>query len=559
MRTRCLAALCVLLGQGAGAQTCLDGLCFVDRVQSGEMDVGSLRGGPAVIDLEGDGWMDLYIAGDPGDDHRLYRNVEDPLRPGMRTFEDVTAGSGLDEPDGQGRVGRGAVVADYDNDGDQDLYVLGERNADSTAGLLYRNEGGGRFTNVSAPAGVRTSGQSPESAAWLDFDLDGDADLFVSYVAGTRPFDLFSNEGDGSFVARNAILPSLPIPSHSYSLTVSDFDLDGWSDVILITTGIGPRLLRNVSDGAGGRRFEEVAQQVGYTTLGPAPMGISAGDFDNDGDFDLAITDASVGTYYENLGGTLQRITPVSSIFGWGVSWLDADNDGLPEMFQAGSFSRGPNHNKLFRNVGGGVFEDVSAALNDAPQDSKNAVRIDLSNDGRPDLIIANPGGDDTRTSVLENLSTTPGAWLAVDLVGDGRLVTADALGAVVRVRAGGVTRHREIVSGSSTCSTEDLRAHFGLGDAAHAEWVEVVWPRRGSLASRTDRVEGPLALDRFLALSPRCLADYNADGVADSRDVLGFLNDWASGESRADFTGDGRTDTRDVLLFLNEWAAGCA
>jgi hypothetical protein len=217
-------------------------------------------------------------------------------------------------------------------------------------------------------------------------------------------------------------------------------------------------------------------------------MGISAGDFDGDGDFDLAITDAAVGTYYENTGGAFQRITPVESIFGWGVSWLDADNDGLLDMFQAGSYSRGPSHNKLFRNLGGGAWADASAALNDAFQDSKNAVRVDFTNDGRPDLIVATPGGSDPRTAVLENVSTTDGAWLTVALAGDGRLVATDALGAIVRVHAGGVTHHREIVSGSSTCSTEDLRAHFGLGGVAAADWIEVVWPRRGSPASRTGR-----------------------------------------------------------------------
>lgn len=102
--------------------------------------------------------------------------------PASRTFEDVTAGSGLDLGDGQSRIGRGTVVADYDNDGDHDLFVLGWLAGDTSAGLLYRNDGGGAFTDVSVASGVRTTGGDPEAAAWLDFDLDGDADLLVAYT-----------------------------------------------------------------------------------------------------------------------------------------------------------------------------------------------------------------------------------------------------------------------------------------------------------------------------------------------------------------------------------------
>lgn len=542
------------------AQTCVDGLCFIDRVQAGEVDLGARPGGPAVLDFDGDGWMDLYIAGRNGLSQRLYRNVADDMRPGFRGFEDATPGSGLDTGDGPTRNGRGAIVADYDNDGDQDIYVLGEVGTGSSAGLLYRNEGGGVFADVSIGAGVRTGGGHPESAVWLDMDHDGDCDLLVGYAGDSsdRGFDLFVNQGDGTFAVSNGLLPALGVPNHNYSMTATDFDSDGWADVVTLTNGIGNTLLRNTADGSGGRRFEQVAQQVGYLTLGPAPMGISAGDFDNDGDFDLAITDAVTGTYYENTGGAFQKIAPVESIFGWGVSWLDADNDGLLDMFQAGSFSRGPAHNKLFRNLGSGLFEDSSVVLNDAEQDSKTGVRVDVSNDGRVDLVVCNPGGDDQRTSLLESTSTTPGSWLVVDLVGDGVRVNTDAIGAIVRVSAGGVTRSREVVSGSSTCATEDLRAHFGLGDAGEADWVEVMWPRRGSVESRTDHIDGPIGLDRIVTIEPRCLADYNADGLANTLDFLAYLNDWAAGDPRADFNGDGQNNTQDVLLFLNSWTEGC-
>ncbi len=552
-------AVVSILGAVTSAQTCIDGLCFVDRAQTGEIDVGSLAGGPAVIDFDNDGWMDLYIGGRSSLPHRLYRNITDTMRPGMRTFEDVTAGSGFDDADGLARLGRGAIVADFDNDGDQDIYILGNQSSDTSSGLLYRNETGGIFTNVSEAAGVRTFGEIAESAAWFDFDLDGLPDLLVGYATtSTRALNLYHNQGDGTFLLANTLLPTLGVPGRLYAMTPTDIDLDGWPDVVMLSTAIGPTLLHNISDGAGGRTFVNVAGAVGFNFLGPAPMGVSAGDFDNDGDFDLALSNGAVGVYYENLGGTFQRITPIESFWAWAVSWLDADNDGLLDLFHAGSLGQGAANNMLFRNLGGGSFADVSAALHDEVLTSKSGVRIDIGNDGRPDLVIANPSGTDRRTSVMENISTTTGAWIMIDLVGDGRLVNTDALGAIVRVRAGGVTRHREIVSGSSAAASEDLRAHFGLGEVTEVDWVEIVWPRRGSLPSRTERVSGPIAPGQILSISPRCLGDYNADDSVDTRDVLAFLNDWVAGDPRADLNGDGFVNTQDVLLFLNEWNGGC-
>lgn len=231
----------------------------------------------------------------------------------------------------------------------------------------------------------------------------------------------------------NDRLAALGVPGHCYSMTVTDLDLDGWSDVVLLTTGIGPTLLHNSPDGAGGRMFDEIAGDAGYTFLGPAPMGIS-GDYDNDGDFDLAISNGRRGCLLRESRRHARSGLPGDGLLGMGVSWLDADNDGLLDLFHAGSLGSGPNHNLLYRNLGGGAFEDVSDALNDAAQDSKNAVRIDFDNDGLLDLVVINPAGDDTRTNLLENVSAEAGAWIAIDLVGDGRLVNSDGLGAVVRV-----------------------------------------------------------------------------------------------------------------------------
>ncbi|MCG3126463.1 MAG: hypothetical protein CHACPFDD_01299 [Phycisphaerae bacterium] len=550
-----------LAALSASGQTSIDGISFVDRNLSGEVVLGAYRGGVAVIDYDRDGWMDLIIGDNFGLPTRLFRNVSDTMRPGARTFLDVTVGSGLNDADGNARSAVGIVVGDYDNDGDDDVYVIGRSNPATSFGLLYRNDGG-TFINVSDAAGVRVSTTTnPESASWCDYDVDGDLDLLVCCNLAPPYMFLFRNNGNGTFADASSLLPAVAGFGHVYSHSWLDYDRDGWPDCFPITaSGAGHDVvLHNVPDGAGGRKFVNVADALGFTNLGPAPMGIAAGDYDGDGDLDLGISDALVGTYFRNDGGSFAHITPFSTMFGWGVDWLDVDNDGDVDFYTAGSWSTA-NFDNLQRNLGGGAFQDISATLNTASRATQYSAQVDFNNDGRRDLIAINPTHS---VSVYENVSTTGGHWLALQLRGDGVRVNRNAVGAFVRLTAGGVTQVRELVSGSSTTATEDLRLHFGLGAADVVDQIEVQWPRLGALALRDEVFEGPFAADQMLTLAPTLSpGDMNCDGSVNGFDVEPFviaLGGQAAYEAaypechyaNADVSGDGSVNGFDVDGFV--------
>lgn len=515
-----IAGLMLVLPAVSTAQVVIDGISLRDRTVAGEISLGVIRGGLAVIDYDGDGWMDIFVGDRVNERNDLFRNVPDPNYPGKRTLMNVTIGSGLDDFEGTSCEAVGALAADYDNDRDTDLFLPARE--PGRFGLLYRNNGG-TFTNVTVAAGVRGLVSNVDAASWADYDLDGWLDLLV--VTFAAPWiTLYHNNGDGTFTNAAQLLPPVPGFSHCYAATWVDYDRDGWPDCFLISNGgAGTEiLLHNISDGAGGRRFENAAQAAGYTAHGPAPMGIAPGDYDLDGDIDIAISDGLIGTFYRNNGnGTFTKVQPCSTFFGWGVAWIDVDNDADLDFYTAGSWS-GPQHDFLGRNLGGGAFSNISPALNSANDPTQHSVQVDLNNDGRQEFVAVVPFN---YVSVYENVSTTPGHWLKIELRGDGVYTNRDGANAFVRVTAGGQTQVAEKVIGSSTTSTEDPRLHFGLGAASTVDQIEVVWPRAGTLAERTEVYAGPIAADQLLTLTPqRVPGDANCDGSIDFFDIDAFL-----------------------------------
>ncbi len=483
----------------ASAQICVDSTCFIDRGQTGEIALGHPRGGIAVIDYDNDGWQDLVIADLPPASTMLLHNVPDPNDPLRRTFVSIPNGGGLSDFDNVAFC-FSVLVADYDNDGFQDVFFNGG-GMDGGPGRLYRNNGNGTFQNVSVSSGVRANAISVLSASWNDFDLDGDLDILLVPNSGSPVAPrLLVNDGDGTFSNGSAHVPTLPALGTVYAHGWGDYDDDGWQDCFIPGTS-NPIILKNVSDGSGGRIFVNSSATAGFTSLGPAPMGIAFGDHDNDGDFDLCFTDATGGTYYDDVGGTLVRTYPFVTIFGWGTSWIDIDNDGDLDNYQCGSHSLA-NFDRLHRNLGDGQWQDVSSVLNGPSAASQHSVLVDFNSDGRQDLITVNPGSPQFNVSVYENVSTTGHHWLAVKLVGDGVYVNLDAVGAIVRVTAGGITRIRQVSAGTSTNATEDMRAHFGLGTATTVDQIEVLWPRAGTIQQRTQVFEGPFAVDQIITLT---------------------------------------------------------
>jgi hypothetical protein len=475
--------------------------------------------GVALLDYDGDGWLDIYVvngyqltAGKQVVRHRnvLYRNL------GGWKFENVSKKTGVDAS----AWGAGVCAGDYNGDGLLDLYVT-----NYGTNLLFRNNGKHNFTEVGKAAGVSVGGWST-GCSFLDADGDGYLDLYVArYVtAGWQQVLsakrtllwrggpavmagpgsllgaadlLFHNEGNGHFRDSTVSLGlKTPDVAYGFGVLATDYDGDGWVDLYVANDTNANYLFRNRGDG----RFEEVALARGaaFSDDGRAQagMGVDSGDFDGDGLLDLVVTNFAhdTNTLYHNLGGGhFEDVSQAAGLksrtferLGWGVAFLDADLDGLPDLFFANGHiypqvDRFPQLRETFQQTSqlllnrGGRFIDVSSGAGSGLQVRKSYRGLavgDLDNDGKPDVVMTSI--DDTPV-VLRNAARTLNHWVSIRLVNEGP--NAFCIGAAVIIDAGGKTQIREVRSGGSYVSQNDLRAHFGLGSYAGKINVKVRMP----------------------------------------------------------------------------------
>ena len=476
--------------------------------------------GVAIFDYDSDGWPDIFIVNgttlEPMPDKRqptnhLYRNNHDG------TFTDVTEGAGL----AHSGWGQGVCVGDYDNDGNEDLFVTyyGKN-------VLYHNNGNGTFSDVSEKAHVSGNGAWSTGCAFVDYDRDGKLDLLVAtYVdfdlktapapgerascmwkgvavmCGPRglPWSrniLYHNNGDGSFedVTTKAKIDQTN-GHYGFSVSTFDFDDDGWPDIYVACDSTPSILYRNNHDGT----FTDVAVTAGaaFNEDGKeqAGMGSTIGDYNGDGRLDIFKTNFSddTATLYRNNGdGTFDDVTFPAGLglytkyLGWGTMFLDVDNDGWPDLLlvnghvypevdsqQLGSDYREPRI--LYHNKGNGAFEDISASAGPAITSAASGRGLaigDLWNDGRISAVISNLNAP---VSLLVNQERSSNHWIAFKTVGTKS--NRDGIGAKIRVKAGERILVDEVRSGSSYVSNNDMRVHFGLGAVSKPEWVEVRWP----------------------------------------------------------------------------------
>ena len=510
------------------------GLDFVLRngALGRKYQVETLPGGLGVMDFDGDGWPDLFCTNGAsvpeltksGPDYwnRLYRNNRDG------TFSDVTAKAGLQ---GEG-YGMGVAVGDCNNDGHEDLFVVGVH-----GNHLYRNNGNGTFTDVTREAGLLGPGSLGRpvwsvAACWIDYDNDGRLDLFVSnycdWAPGTdpicggleaqaraychpdkyhaEPMQLYHNNGDGTFteITRKEGLPDLL--GKGMGLAMADFAGDGHPGIFVANDNARNLLLRNR-----GKGFEEVGLEAGVAFTGDgrniSGMGADFGDIDGDGRFDIVMTGLKNETYEVFLnqgkgefedGSAATGLLSLSRLWnGWGCGLVDLDNDGWLDLFVAGGGldTGDAQPNRVFRNQSG-RFVDVSAQVGAEfarPALHRGAVFADFDRDGRIDAAVTALNAPIElwwNRSARENPARH---WLQLRLMG--RRSNRSAIGAEVRCRAGGRGQVRTVSSSVGYASSSDLTVHFGLGEATRAA-VEVRWP------SGTMQTLGEVAADQRLNLT---------------------------------------------------------
>ncbi len=482
--------------------------------------IETMGSGVALFDYDNDGRLDIFFANGapltdptapgtipqksgPKDWNRLYHQKSDG------TFEDVTEKAGLA---GAG-YDMGVAVGDYDNDGYEDLYVTGYG-----GNHLYHNNGGGKFTDVTAASGTAGSGWST-SAAWVDLDNDGRLDLVVlrylrwdfsdlycgehrdGYRAYCHP-DLFQpivplvyhNDGNGHFTEVAAKI-GLDKPGKGLGIAIADYDRDGHTDIFVANDSMQEFLYHNKGNGM----FEEVGLLAGVAVDGDgrtyAGMGIDFSDYNNDGLPDLIITDLANQRYaiYLNNGDStftyssyLNGVAAATLLHsGWGVNFLDYDNDGWKDLIIAQGHDidnvqlsypqlRYKEPMLLLHNDGKHLV-DVSSASGDIFEQAwvgRGLAAGDIWNDGLVDVVVTTNDGP---AYIVRNETPNSNHWLGIKLVG--HKSNRDGIGAEIKLTTSKGMQFVTVSTAASYLSANDQRAHFGLGSDAAAQSIEIHWP----------------------------------------------------------------------------------
>ena len=480
-----------------------------------ETEVQPIGAGVVVFDYDNDDLEDVYVTDSIGP-NALFRNNGDG------TFTDVATSAGVDDIDGHSN---GGCAADYDNDGDKDLFLTNYGTS-----KLFSNDGDGTFSDVTAQAEVGDDDRSLRSSgcAWGDYDRDGFLDLMVvRHLKELDPDTLVSGDfylavgivalyhanGDGSFTDVTPMLGDTgPRKKNLYGEAIGslwgagfqpgwlDYDSDGDPDLYVVNDW-GPNVQPNVlwrNDGPsddGGWTFTDVSGEsnAGVPIYG---MSMTVGDYDNDGHLDIFMTNIGATVLLRNNGdgksftdmaghagvevskiGTEDRVT-------WGSVFFDYDNDGFEDIYMVSGYLRLPGvddvpsylreqHNVLLRNKGDGTFNNLSVVSGaDDPGVGRGLGYLDIENDGCLDLYIGNLGGE---TTLYRNRCDYGRNWLVVETVGTNS--NRDGIGARITVKAGGMSQVREVASGRSFMGHPMIAPHFGLGDADIVDEIVVQWP----------------------------------------------------------------------------------
>lgn len=425
----------------------------------------SLGGGASFADFDGDGWDDISLVSGVGQPAAFFQNASGEFAPmGMLGDTPDHAESML------------TLWADYDNDGDRDLFVGYAERPDQ----LFRNDGPAGFTEVTEAAGLSLETHPPEmhktmAAAWGDYDRDGHLDLFVGNwgkaAIGEGMNKLYRSNGDGTFaeVGQSAGVDWAKLP---LAVAFVDYDLDGWLDLYIANDKArGNQLFRNLGDGT----FDDVSEASGADIAFHA-MGIAIGDYDLDGDFDMYVSNISTGNgLLRNEGdGTFTEVADEAGVavykICWGVNFFDADNDGDLDLFAAAMFGEENSRDELFENVGDGTFAPWEGFVGGDGVSHGSSVG-DFDADGYPDLAVVRT---DSPVMLWHN-SGGSNNWLSIAL--EGTESNRDGVGSLIEVHTAGLKQMRLVQAGSSYKSQDSFNQIVGIGSSTTVDSVVVRWP----------------------------------------------------------------------------------
>jgi hypothetical protein len=465
--------------------------------------------GATFFDYNGDGWLDIYFVNGcwlkTVNDNRgrslrdkltnsLYRNNKDG------TFSDVTKEAGV----GDKGFGFGCSAADFDKDGDLDLYVL-----NYGPNVFYRNNGDGTFTDISESSGLANPSWSL-SAPWFDYDGDGDLDVYVanyleydsgkfrSYYAAAgypgplsyrgQPDALYRNNGDGTFTDVTKQAGVFQPNGRGMSATISDLNNDGYLDIYVPNDAMENYYFRNKGDGTFENEGLMMGMAFGEGGQGVSSMGPAVGDVDRDGLLDIYIPDMGYGCllmnrkdYFEDRTEPANLAVICGQYTGWGGVLFDYDCDGYLDIFIAtgNAHHEYTEEDVLMRNEGTGNFVDVADKSGPYFREKyvgRGATYGDYDNDGDLDLLVINLN-DSPR--LLRNDGGNKNNWLTIQARLSGG--KSDAIGTRIAVTTGSLKQIRDLIPVTGYLSQADSRCHFGLGKSKKADIVEIRWPDRQS------------------------------------------------------------------------------
>ncbi|WP_452226508.1 FG-GAP-like repeat-containing protein [Lacinutrix cladophorae] len=430
------------------------------NVSSGTPFLGS---GVSLVDFDKDGWDDITLATGAGQNIRFFKNVNGTF------VEQVFSTINLNYRT------KSISWVDIDNDGDKDLFVT----SDTDGNKLFENTGSLTFVDITASSGISTANMFSYGATWGDIDNDGFLDVFINNRSETISNKLYKNNGNNTFVDVSATAGISSSAYMSFCAAFFDFNNDGWQDIYISNDKYNNANIMYKNNGDG--TFVDESEYSG-TNISIDAMTTTIGDYNNDGWFDIYVTNTTAGNVlFRNEGdGTFANATEGSGTsynsIGWGTVFLDAENDKDIDMYVSGSLDGTvPSFVSaaFYENIGTGIFQAPANAgfLGDNSESYSNAVS-DINKDGLIDIVVNN-GGDDN-VFIWKNLSITTNNWLKVSL--EGVQSNIDGIGSVIEISINGNKQYRYTHSGEGYMSQNSTTESFGLGNDTTIDYVKVTW-----------------------------------------------------------------------------------